>query len=110
VSIVATASVATCASSSSEIVSLEISGRLGKLEITGLGGSYGTERLAWYRMLPEMGPPETQIWEYPMADDSWDREFAAFLEDIRQGRQPSPGLADAQAVLRVAERVYQGAA
>jgi predicted dehydrogenase len=91
------------------LFSFEISGRVGKLEITGLGGSYGTERLAWYRMLPEMGPPETQIWEYPMADDSWNREFAAFLEDIRLNRQPSPGIADAQAVLRVAERVYEGA-
>lgn len=88
------------------LFSFEISGRDGKLEITGLGGSYGTERLAWYRMLPEMGPPETQMWEYPMADRSWEREFAEFLDDIRVGRQPSPGIADAQAVLRVVERVY----
>lgn len=88
------------------LFSFEISGREGKLEITGLGGSYGTERLAWYRMLPEMGPPETQMWEYPMADRSWEREFAEFLDDIRLGRQPSPGIADAQAVLRMVERVY----
>ena len=27
--------------------------------IDGLGGSYGVERLTWYRMLPEMGPPDT---------------------------------------------------
>ena len=43
----------------------EIYGRAGKLEIDGLGGSYGVERLTFYRMLPEMGPPETTIWEYP---------------------------------------------
>ena len=47
-------------------------GALGSCRSDGLGGSYGTERLTWYRMLPEMGPPETTIWEYPMADDSWD--------------------------------------
>jgi predicted dehydrogenase len=88
------------------LFSFEICGRDGKLEITGLGGSYGTERLAWYRMLPEMGPPETQIWEYPMADRSWECEFETFLDDIRLGRQPSPGVADAQAVLRVVERIY----
>ena len=64
---------------------------MGKLEITGLGGSYGTERLTFYKMTPEMGPPETIAWEYPMADDSWQTEFAAFLEDIRLGRQPTPG-------------------
>lgn len=86
--------------------SLEISGRDGKLEITGLGGSYGTERLAWYRMLPEMGPPETTIYEYPRGDRSWDLEFATFLEDIRLNRQPSPTIADAQAALRVLEHFY----
>ena len=89
------------------LFSFEIMGRTGKLEISGLGGSYGVERLAFYRMSAEMGPPETTIWEYPMADDSWEREFAAFLEDIRLGRPPSPGPADAQAALRIVETVYQ---
>ena len=50
------------------LFSLEIYGRDGKLAIDGLGGSYGVERLAFYRMLPEMGPPETTIWEYPRGD------------------------------------------
>lgn len=89
------------------LFSFEICGRDGKLEITGLGASYGTERLAFYKMTPAMGPPETTIWEYPMADDSWEAEFAEFLEDIRLKRQPQPGIADAQAVLRIVERVYQ---
>jgi predicted dehydrogenase len=80
---------------------------LGKLEINGLGGSYGTERLTWYKMSREMGPPETFAWEYPMADDSWQTENAAFLEDVRLGRPPDPGIADAQAALRVIEVVYQ---
>jgi hypothetical protein len=31
----------------------------GKLQIDGLGGSYGVERLTFYKMLPQMGPPET---------------------------------------------------
>ena len=51
--------------------SFQIYGTSGKIEITGLGGSYGVERIAFYKMLPEMGPPETTIWEYPMVDDSW---------------------------------------
>ena len=71
--------------------SFEIYGRKGKLEITGLGGSYGTERLTFYRMSAAMGPPETTAWEYPMADDSWEVEFREFLEDIRLGRQPAVG-------------------
>ena len=87
--------------------SMEIYGRDGKLQIDGLGGSYGTERLTWYRMLPQMGPPETTAWEYPMADDSWTVEFAEFLEDIHTGRPPAPGLRDALAALEVVQRIYQ---
>jgi predicted dehydrogenase len=86
--------------------SFELYGRDGKLQVDGLGGSYGVERLAWYKMLPEMGPPETSIWEYPMADNSWDVEMAEFLDDIRLGRQPSAGLKDAIAVLNVVDAVY----
>lgn len=88
------------------LFSLEIYGREGKLQIEGLGGSYGVERLAFYRMLAEMGPPETTIWEYPRGDRSWALEFEAFLEDIRLGRTPTPGLADARAVLVVVEEIY----
>jgi len=90
------------------LFSFEYSGRCGKLEITGLGGSYGTERLAHYQMLPVMGPPETTIYEYPSDDDSWEAEMADFFEDIRLQRTPSPGLADAQAALRIAQQVSKG--
>jgi predicted dehydrogenase len=86
--------------------SMEIYGRYGKLQIDGLGGSYGTERLTFYRMLPEMGPPETTAWEFPMADDSWAVEFAEFLQDIELKRQPNPNLRDAMAALLVVNRIY----
>jgi predicted dehydrogenase len=88
--------------------SFEICCRKGKLEISGLGGSYGPERLAHYQMQPEMGPPPTTVYEYPMADDSWNREFQAFVEDIENGRARCPGVNDAQAALRIVERLYEG--
>ncbi len=88
------------------LFSLEIYGKTGKLHIEGLGGSYGTERLTYYRMLPEMGPPETTIWEYPGGDNSWQLEFAEFLEDIRLNRTPAANLEDARAALEVVERIY----
>lgn len=87
--------------------SFEIYGRVGKLDIFGLGGSYGTERITFYEMQPEMGPPPTTSWEYPMADRSWNVEFAEFLEDIRLNRQPSASLADAQAAWNIINRVYE---
>jgi predicted dehydrogenase len=88
------------------LFSLEIYGRDAKLAIDGLGGSYGLERLAFYKMLPQMGPPETTIWEYPRGDQSWALELAEFERDILEDRTPNPGLADAEAVLRVVEAIY----
>src|SRR5262249_34253977 len=87
--------------------SFEIYGRQGKLDISGLGGSYGPERVAFYRMLPGMGPPENTICEYPMEDDSWAVELSELIEDIRLDREPAPGVADALAVLRIVERIYE---
>jgi predicted dehydrogenase len=85
----------------------EICGRVGKLEIQGLGGSYGVERLAHYQMLPHMGPPETTIYEYPMADDSWEVELGEFLTDIATGREPEPGIGDARAALEIVAALYR---
>lgn len=87
------------------LFSLELYGRTGKLHIEGLGGSYGVERLTYYRMLPEMGPPETTAWEFPRGDDSWEVEWREFVEDIRLGREPAAGLSDALASLRIVEEI-----
>lgn len=88
------------------LFSLEIYGRQAKLHIEGLGGSYGVERLAYYQMRPEMGPPDTTIWEYPRGDQSWALEFAEFLKDIRLGRAPAANLRDAHAALTIVEKIY----
>jgi predicted dehydrogenase len=89
------------------LFSFEIYGRHGKLAVDGLGGTYGLERVAFHRMLPEMGPPETTIWEYPRGDRSWELEFAEFLDDIRLNRPPAAGLADARSALAVVDRIYR---
>lgn len=87
--------------------SFEIYGKCGKIDINGLGGSYGTERLAFYKMSKEMGPPATSIWEYPMADDSFEVEMTEFLEDIQHHRKPAVSLHDAHAVLKIVEEIYR---
>jgi predicted dehydrogenase len=88
------------------LFSFEIYGRDGKLQIDGLGGSYGLERLTFYKMLPEMGPPETTTMDFPDGDKSWSLEMQAFLEDIQQMRTPVPGLKEARAALEVVEKIY----
>ena len=86
--------------------SFEVFGRDGKLQIDGLGGSYGVERLSFYRMLPQMGPPETTMWEYPGEDRSWQHEFRDLVEAIEQQREPGGTLHDALAALKIVEQVY----
>jgi predicted dehydrogenase len=88
------------------LFSLEIYGRDAKLHWEGLGGSYGIERLTHYKMLPQMGPPETTIWEFPRGDESWKLEMAEFFEDIKLKRTPVPGLKEAKAALAVVEKIY----
>jgi predicted dehydrogenase len=89
------------------LFSFEIYFKHAKLHIEGLGGSYGLERLYYYKMLPQMGPPETVIYEYPRPEDSWALELNEFLEDIRLKRIPNPGLREGKRTLEVVERIYQ---
>ena len=89
------------------LFSLEIYGTAGKLHMEGLGGSYGVERLYHYQMLPEMGPPETVIFEFPRGDDSWEKETREFVDDILLTRRPVPGLEEARATLQAVESIYK---
>lgn len=84
----------------------ELFGKTGKLQIDGLGGSYGIERLSYYRMLPQMGPPETTIWEYPGEDRSWHDEFAQFVAAVKGGGRLWGTLEDARAALEVVGEAY----
>lgn len=88
------------------LFSLEITCRDTKLELTGLGGSYGPERLTAFRMPPEMGPPMITTTEWPPGDNSWRLE----LDDVIGSVSGTGGLGatgnDALAVLQVVERIY----
>ena len=85
---------------------LEIYCKYGKLQIDGLGGSYGVERLSFYKMLPEMGPPETTIWEYPGEDRSWKLEFNDFIKSIENNKKLNGDLNDAKEALKIVDKIY----
>jgi predicted dehydrogenase len=89
------------------LFSFEIYFRHAKLHAEGLGGSYGLERLTYYKMLPEMGPPEIVIYEFPRGDNSWAIELNEFIEDIRLRRIPCPGLAEGKRTLEIVEEIYR---
>jgi predicted dehydrogenase len=87
--------------------SFEIFGRDGKLVIDGLGGSYGQERLTFYRMLPQMGPPETTVLNYPGQDQSWRTEFEDFVAAVNEGHRPCGDILDAVANLAIVGEIYR---
>ena len=89
------------------LFSFEIYFRHAKLHIEGLGGSYGLERLTYYKMLPEMGPPETTIFEFPRGEQSWIHEVNLFIDDLVNSRQPRPGLAEGKRILEIVEEIYR---
>jgi predicted dehydrogenase len=89
------------------LFSFEIYGRDAKLQIEGLGGSYGIEKLYHYQMKPEMGPPDTKLYEFPGPDESWRRELGEFEKDIQLKRKPDAGLEQAHAALQIVEKIYR---
>jgi predicted dehydrogenase len=89
------------------LFSFEIYGRHTKLHIEGLGGSYGVEKLFHYQMKPEMGIPDTKVYEFPGPDESWKIEMTKFEQDVQLKRTSDAGLAEARAALQIVEKIYQ---
>lgn len=67
------------------LFSLEIFCRSAKLQVDGLAGSYGSQRLTIYSMKPELGPPDVESIEFPADDESWSREWLEFSDAIHAG-------------------------
>jgi predicted dehydrogenase len=88
------------------LFSFEIYGRHAKLHIEGLGGSYGVEKLFHYQMKPEMGIPDTKVYEFSGPDESWRNEMFEFEQDVQMKRKPDAGLAEARAGLHIVEALY----
>ena len=64
------------------LFSLEIFCRSAKLQVEGLAGSYGSQRLTIYSMKPELGPPDVETIDFPSDDESWRREWQEFAAAI----------------------------
>lgn len=58
-------------------------------------------------MKPEMGIPDTKVYEFPGADESWKIEMAKFEDDVQSKRKPEAGLAEARAALQIVAEIYQ---
>jgi predicted dehydrogenase len=91
--------------------SFEIFGERGSLEIEGLGGSYGVERLFRTRRRMEGGVPDVEEEAYPGPDGSWAAEWADFVAALKEGRPSVHGRPeDGLAVMALAATLYRSAA
>ena len=89
------------------LFSFEYSECCGKLEITCLGQLLNRAPGA-LRYPVGSGPPETTIYEYPAADNSWETKMADFSDDIRLHRTPLPSITAVHAVSRIAMKFPGG--
>ena len=88
--------------------SFEIALRTAKIDISGLGGSYGTESLTLYEMKPEMSPPQSNTQQWSQTDDSWRLELDDFIRSIQDNEHIPVGttLNDAVEVWRIIAEAY----
>ena len=53
-------------------------------------------------------PPVAEVFTWPGKNDgSWALETTAFLDDIRLGREPAPGLREGIRTLEIVETIYR---
>jgi len=87
------------------LFSFEVFGKLGAIEVSGLGGSYGTQKASLVPNLPG-APFQEETIEYRGKDPSWQEEWQDFADAIETGREPLASGADGLAALRLAHAVY----
>jgi predicted dehydrogenase len=87
--------------------SFEIFCTFGKLDINGLGGSYGREQLTLYTMSKKMGIPKQKKWKFKLQDVSWKNEINEFYNDIIYNRKPKSNLNDAYQSLKIINKIYK---
>jgi predicted dehydrogenase len=92
------------------LFSLEVHGEAGAVQVEGLGGSYGTERLIHVERAFQGGAPQLREERYEVSDMSWADEWEAFLRTVDGGNGCGcVGPADALQAMRVVDAIYRSA-
>ncbi len=89
------------------IFSFEIMLKTAKIQIDGLGGSYGREKMILYKMKLEMGPPDVEEFVFPEEDLSWRRENEIFFNRIKSRDFSDTSLNDSLYVLKTIDKIYK---
>jgi len=85
----------------------EIMCKTGQLVINGLGRSYGKETLTFYKMKPEMGPPDKSEFSWDDEDNTWELELRELFNSIKENREPNGNIYDALEVLKIINQLYE---
>lgn len=90
------------------LFSFEVYGTHGYLEVHGLGGSYGSERLVWGHDVGQNSPPVQERFEFA-EDTSWKEEWRETLLAIQERREPIGSGRDGWLAMKLAHAVYESA-
>lgn len=86
---------------------MEIFCKTGQINIDGLVRSYGSQKLTFYKMLPKMGPPESEVFEWPNEDYTWEKEYGNLLISIADNKEPNGNLYDALESIKIVYKLYE---
>lgn len=92
------------------LFSFEVCGRDGYVCAEGLGGSYGPERAVVGRRNRQGGAPDSERFDYPGEDRSWELEWADFLRGIAGASTPYSLGREALETIEWIYRLYRAAA
>ncbi len=86
----------------------EIFCKNGKIEIKGLGKSYGPQKLILYKMLKSMGIPKKKEYKFNQRsiDSSWRTENVDFYNSIISSKKSYPNLNDVSDNLKIINQIY----
>ncbi|MDZ4676781.1 MAG: Gfo/Idh/MocA family oxidoreductase [Oligoflexia bacterium] len=87
--------------------SIELYGRTGKILINGLGRSYGKETLTYYKMLPEMGPPIIETFDFNEKDESWLLDLENLVDHVKNQKPLWGDLESASYALEQVRAAYR---
>jgi hypothetical protein len=89
------------------LFSLEVALSGCKIELSGLGGSYGPETLTIHEMTEDLGPPPARAWTWPPGDASWHLEVADLVAQLDGQEHHGATLDDAIAVMSIIDEAYR---
>ena len=78
----------------------------GKIEILGLGRSYGKEIVNLYKMKPNMKKPNKKSFIY-LEDKSFNLDFENFVQSIIKNKVPENSLENAIQTMKIIDKIYK---